>query len=439
MCVAFIQEQVLACWTDGVRGNTYCMKRRTFILGGGALSVISVSITATAADFTNSVEVGSDFRAVPDVVNVSLDVESSEPDEQTDHTWELRNARIEETVVEVTVEYPAGTSFDGLTDNDITIEFERPNGNFRDLTLEDGEYSGSNATFVIDDSQSELIDEAIVEIEGIENPEPGSYSPDITFVTDEESDNTYTANSAELVISSDDAFFVVEIDDAPEIVEEGDTLTVEYTVENLDGGIATKDVVFLIDGSQEDTREHALEVGESESDTFDYSVDGDEGTFIDVVVETEDTDDDRQVLVAGWGLDVDPQDDNTEATHTWENGLVEFDGEIDEIIIEYEGDSQVVDLDDVDDDSITVELGRDGDEEPEEVAVVDSTTTEQSQGQNSDSTLIIELDGSQDTSTDGEAIVEIDDIENPNQDFEGTITLSGDDDETTSNPIQITL
>lgn len=420
---------------ETVRLRTH-MKRRNFIVGGSALGVISLSLTATAADFTNSVDIGADFRSVPDVVRPSLSADPNNADEPSFHLWELRNARIEQTVTEVIVEYPDGTSFDGLTDNDITIEFERPNGNFRDLKLENGEYSGSSATFVIDDSQSELIDEAIVEIDGVENPPPGSYSPDITFVTDEEEDNIYTANSAELNISSDDAFYVVEIDDAPDLVDEGDEIVVEYTVANTDGGTGSKDVVFLIDGTEQGRREHTLDVNESASDEFSYRTDSDDGSSVEAVVETEDTDDRRTIGISGWGLNVDPEENNTDAEHTWSNGFVDFNGEIETIYIEYDADTQnrPVEVDDVEIGSITVELTREEDDELTEVTVADIMASDT----RNESELTIELGRTEDTSIEGELVVEVDDLEHPNDDFDGKITLIGDD-EISSGWIEITL
>jgi len=410
------------------------MKRRNFVLGGSALVVISLSITATTADLADSVTPPSDFRVFITDVSTELDATPNAAEELSEHHWELQNAFIEEDINAVVVSYPESTSFDAVSteggDDDVEIVFERQEDNFREMDIEEDDYSGNEARFVITDSQPNLVDEARITIENVENPEPGTYTPEISFETDQD---VYTTD-AELGISSDDAFFSVEIDDYDEIVDEGETVSVNYTVTNVDGGTGTQDIVFSVDGTEEDRDENVtLEVNESERGEFTYSTDEDDGATITVTVESEDTDQSRTVGISGWNLDVDSED----GTHTWDNGFPDFDGEIDEIIIEYfpNNQNQPVELDAVDDDSITVELTREGDDGPEPVTVVDfDTTIDQQSGE---TTLEIELDGDEDTSIEGEAEIEVENVETPNQGFEATITLTGVDDETTSDRIEV--
>jgi len=411
------------------------MKRRNFLLSGSALVVISLGITATAADVADSVTASSDFRALITDVSTDLTATPNAADELSEHYWELQNAYIEEDINAVVVSYPESTSFDAVSteggDDDVEIVFERREDNFREMDIEADDYSGNEARFVITDSQPNLVDEAQITIQNVENPEPGTYTPEISF----ETDNDVFTTDAELGISSDDAFFSVEIDDYDDVVDEGETVTVNYTVTNVDGGIGTQDIVFSVDGTKEDRDENvSLEVDESESGEFTYSTDENDGSTIEVTVESDDTDQSRTVGISGWNLDVEPPDQNTEATHTWSNGFADFDGEIAEIIVEYFPDNQPVEFDEVDLDSITVELTREGDDEPEPVTVVDFNTTIDQPSD--ESTLEIELDGGEDTSIEGEAKIEVENVENPNQEFEATITLSGDD-ETTSDRIEV--
>lgn len=392
--------------------------------------MISLSLTATTADFANSVEFGSNYNAIPDVVDVSLSAEPSEAAEASFHEWVLVNARIEETVTEIILEYPDTTSFDGVDSDDVTVRFERPNGQLREVDIEDDEFSGTDATFIVDDNQSELVNRAEIDIDGIQNPEPGSYSPDITFLTEE--GNSYTANSGELNIASEDAFFSVEIDSAPDVVEKGDDADVDYTVENLDDDIGSQDIELRLGGENGEVvdvdEEVTLEGGESESGTLSYGTTDDDIPTIELAVTSEQTSDEREVRISGWRLELDPSDQNSDSTHTWTNALVDLDGEIEEIELDYSNPgNQSYDFGDVgedeDEEGFIVEIERDGDDDPEEIDVVN--------GPFNGEIATLELDDSRDTEPAGTVRVIIDDLENPSPgDYEATITLTTDVDET---------
>jgi len=65
------------------------MKRRNFILSGGALATISLSATATSAGYVDSVSFGSEFQVVPSSPQASVEVMPVSPNDESTHRWQL--------------------------------------------------------------------------------------------------------------------------------------------------------------------------------------------------------------------------------------------------------------------------------------------------------------------------------------------------------------
>ncbi|TYL35857.1 competence protein [Natronococcus pandeyae] len=118
-------------------------------------------------------------------------------------------------------------------------------------------------------------------------------------------------------------------------------------------------------------------------------------------------------------LDIDNDDPETNAEHTWTltDAANDFDGEVDSISVEYPTGTS---LDDIDADDVTVLLDRDGDGSTDEISV--------NQDDYEGDVATFDLSGMFNTSVEGEIQVGIDGVENPSDGVsEPTITLEGDD------------
>jgi len=120
----------------------------------------------------------------------------------------------------------------------------------------------------------------------------GDYESDDAVITFEiMEDMEITANFLDV----EPAFFEVEITDYDDEVEEGDTVTVEFTVENTGELEGTQDIVFSVDGDEEDSIEVTLDEGEDYDGEFEWEAD-DPGDY-DLEVASDDTSDSVTVTV----------------------------------------------------------------------------------------------------------------------------------------------
>jgi len=83
------------------------------------------------------------------------------------------------------------------------------------------------------------------------------------------------------------AYFEIEIKDYDDEVEEGETVTIEFTVENPGELEDTQTIVFSVDDNEEDSIEVTLDAGEEYSGEFEWEAE-DEGDY-DLEVASEDT------------------------------------------------------------------------------------------------------------------------------------------------------
>jgi len=93
----------------------------------------------------------------------------------------------------------------------------------------------------------------------------------------------------------DYSYFEVDIIGYEEEVEEGETVTVEFTVENTGEIEDTQEIVFSVDGAEEDSIEVTLEGGKDYSDSFTWEAE-DEGDY-GLEVASDDTFDSVTVTV----------------------------------------------------------------------------------------------------------------------------------------------
>ncbi len=118
----------------------------------------------------------------------------------------------------------------------------------------------------------------------------------VQVLSDDDADEVTVSILEEL----DPGYFEVEITDYDDEVEEGDTVTVEFTVENIGDKEDTQEIIFSVEGDERDTIEMTLGGGETESREFtweaeeedDYNLtvesDNDYDTVIVTVEEEED-------------------------------------------------------------------------------------------------------------------------------------------------------
>lgn len=398
------------------------MKRRNFILSGGALASISLTITGTMASFVDSVSALSDFRVVPRDVSATLSTVPDSQNQESTHTWNVWDLYIETDVDTITVDYPDGTSLDGLDDKDITVELDRSgDGDLKEVKVNKDTYSGSSSTFdLAGNFNTNIAGQAKITINGIQNPSSDVYTPDITFTTASDEATFET----EMGISGSGAFFEPEITDASTAVTAGDEFTANYTVTN-NGSDPGNRTITVSAGTVEESTSVALEPAESYSDTFSYTTSADDAPAIDLVVDAEDATASKEVTITGaWNLTLDPAKQNTASTHTWSTGYVEYQGEVETITVDYPGGNQGASLDGLTDEDVTVEITRDGESEPTEINV----TTDSYSG----STATFSLDGRYNTDIDGKVIVTIGGVENPKKgDYTADITLDGADETAT--------
>ncbi|MFW5945967.1 MAG: S8 family serine peptidase, partial [Candidatus Natronoplasma sp.] len=109
------------------------------------------------------------------------------------------------------------------------------------------------------------------------------------IVIEAEDEWNRTREFTHTVLFGDPAYFEVEITDYDSEVEGGDTVTVEFTVENTGDEEATQDIVFSIDGTEENTMEITLEGGEVYSGEFTWETE-DEGDYTLEVASDDDSD-----------------------------------------------------------------------------------------------------------------------------------------------------
>lgn len=401
------------------------MKRRNFILSASALATISLTLSGAMASFADSASALANFQTVvPMDTETRLELRPDSAAVESTHVWEFGYLFIDDDVDTITVDYPAGTSLDGLDEKDVIVELDRSgDGDLKEVKVNrvDGSYSGSTDTFDLSGNFNTNIEGlAKVTIEGVTNPDSGVYEPEMTFDTGTDTETL----SAEMGVAGDEAFYDPAIDSAPSEVTAGDDLVADYTVTNTGTGPGNQEITITA-GSAEESATKALDAGDSYSDTFTYTTSTDDAPSVDLVVATEDTSVSREIIVGGeWDLAIDPAKQNTSAVHTWETGFVDYTGEVDSITVDYPGGSQGVSLDGLTDEDVTVEITREDEDEP--------TSIDVNSGSYSGSTATFDLDGRFDRTIDGPVIVTIDGVENPQKgDYEADITLDGADETAT--------
>lgn len=407
------------------------MKRRTLIFGGGALATLSLGTTATNAALADAVSAAADFRVIDNTFEAtSFSANPDTENTESTHEWEV-DFTTDQNVTSITADYDFDTdaaSFDPLDDGQITVEFLQ-NGKLSSVKLANETYSGSTATFTIDDNNAFCEGRAVVTIgdtvngnPGIVNPSADAYEPTLTF--DNGSGDTVTYEATLSTQSDTSTTFVPTITNAPTAVNAGDTATVEFDVENTGGSEATKDVDFLVDGTKESSQSFTIGAGETKSSSFDYSTTESDAPDITAEVSTDSDSDSTTINVVGvWSVSLTNTGGN-DAVHNWTTQGINFTGEINTITIKYQiNDRNRLNFD-KSNPTVTVRLTNDGDSTKSDINITNTTTA--SGGNEATFTL----DSGQNTSIDdnNESEVVIDSLRDPKSNsVDATITLDGDD------------
>ena len=209
-----------------------------------------------------------------------------------DATFELSIIDYDEEIVEgdlFTVEYEALNSGDVEGTQEIEFYFDGELEESEEIDL------GSNV---------EEENEFTVEIE-----ETGVYTFSISSEDDDvEGDVTVLEN----------AYFEVSIDESIIIeVEEGDTVTVNYTVTNTGEVEGTQDLEFQVDGEIKDWDEVTLGADQSREGQFEWTTEeGDSGEY-DITVESEDETAEESGALTVESVDDDDDDDGFLSSYWW--------------------------------------------------------------------------------------------------------------------------
>lgn len=135
--------------------------------------------------------------------NLTLDADPADANAASTHTWSFDDAEFDGEVDEITVEYPDGTSLDGLTNDDVTVTLVRQltgGPDESEISVNSGSYDGTEATFDLSGSfNTDLVGAGSVVVDGIENPDSGEYAPTITLSGDDDE----LSVTADLVVAGD--------------------------------------------------------------------------------------------------------------------------------------------------------------------------------------------------------------------------------------------
>ncbi|NGM71265.1 hypothetical protein G6M89_20040 [Natronolimnobius sp. AArcel1] len=355
---------------------------------------VTFSLIAVAILVVGALAVSPAVLGLVAADDVSLTAEDDEAGAATSHTWTFDDVDYEGEVETITVDYPVGTSFNGLDNDDVSVAITRDGESEpTDISVNADTYSGSQATFDLSGIYNTDIDGPVtVAVDGLENPSAGDHEATLTF----EGDDTVTANAVFTVTESEnteptepaeaDLTLDPELEGAAsthtwafdDVDYDGDvdSITVEYPDSTSFDGLDDDDVSVAItrDGEREPTE---IDVN---SDTYG----GSQATFD--LSRIYNTDIDGAVSIAITGIE-NPLAGDHEATLTFEG-----------------------------DDTVTTETaftvaadGEDGDD-TDETLVAEIVDTDGDAVENTD--FVVELEGpSEDVTvvtTDNDGLAEID-------------------------------
>lgn len=356
-----------------------------------------------------------------------LILEPSKASSSSLHTWSYaKDLEYNGEIDTVAVNYPSGTSFDGLTDENVTVTMTRQLSSGKDtseISVNSDSYSGSAATFSLSGSfDTTYADFIEVEIDGINNPPSGSYQADITF----DGDETIT-KSASLEVS-DNPIFISDLRfTGPQRVDEKSDFTIDY-----EGAGSNPEINFqyFVDGNK--VNENTItgtQGADTITDSYTWSTEG-KGTVEVVATDSSDRDIESATFDVTDDLSTEPDTAFSPSVHTWQyfDDLV-YNGEIDTITVDY---PQGTSFDGLTDEDVTVTMTR------QLSSGKDTSQISVNSDSYSGSTATFDLSGRSTTDYAGFIKVEIDGVENPSSgSYTADITFNGDDTVTKSADLDI--
>ncbi|MFP8889525.1 collagen binding domain-containing protein [Natrialbaceae archaeon A-CW2] len=195
-----------------VNSDSYAGDTATLDLSGVFNTDVDGPVIVTVADLRNppegdheatlTLEGADDSLSVSDAFETEGDYEVPEPPEAeatlalepTDagesavHTWTLSAVDFGDDEIEtITVEYPDGTDFDGVTNDDVTVEIDRTgDGERTEISVNSDSYDGERATFDLSGVfNTNVGGDVVVAIDGLENPPAGDYAASITLTSED--------------------------------------------------------------------------------------------------------------------------------------------------------------------------------------------------------------------------------------------------------------
>lgn len=161
------------------------MKRRTFLLGLGTLTVLSGGFASTNATIQQSVSFGSDSRVIESVgrYDAWLNADPNTKNDESVHTWYFENVPFDGEVARIHFEYP-DPSFGKVRDDTVTVELTRAGESIPRAIPSTIDRQGSEATVYLDhhNHPTDIDGPVVITIDGILNPRVGTHHPEITFV-----------------------------------------------------------------------------------------------------------------------------------------------------------------------------------------------------------------------------------------------------------------
>jgi PKD repeat protein len=267
---------------------------------------------------------GVDYTLTNTVENLTLDVTPSTPGDDAVHNWSFDNVDFgdneNDQVETITLNYSGtGASFDGLTDENVTVVLTRNLSSGPDtseISVNSATYSGDSITIDLSGSfETSIVGAGYVSVEDVTNPSGiGTYNASITF--DGPAD---TASATQSFTVTEPGFVGTSITDVVPSANEQDQ-TVRFTLEGgLDQG---ESVVVNLTEPQNGALDYANSasafVVNTDETTGDVSLDQNNGITTLTYTPQQAGGDDygTEVIVRLRGVAV----DNTAATYT-----VEFD------------------------------------------------------------------------------------------------------------------
>lgn len=365
----------------------------------------------------------------------SLSIVPDTQNSDSNHTWEIPSFTTKTgfEVDTITLDYSGtGASFDGLTDSDAKVILTRnlSGGPDREtISVNSDTYSGESATLdlsgipttnVVDDPNNNP--NLKVSMDGVTNPPSGSFTANLIVTATDGNGNTSTTTFSDSFTTKDASFFDINILNAPTSVNQSDTFTVDYEVNNSGTSTSTQDIEFRVNGTQESINNGVqLTAGQNITDSFSYS-DNTNRQTIEVAVASDNNTERRVINISNrFGLTSEPSTGGIQnANHTWSASDVTFNGEVDTITVSYPSGFS---FDGLDNNNVTVTMER------QLSSGVDKSEIDINSDTYSGTSATIDLSGNFNTDLVGSLKVEIDGIKNGQAStYQPTITLNGPND-----------